>query len=55
LLLADDLQTAVEMIRASDPRTSAVSTEERVEEIYRYAVSERYFEVRRKLGIAIDL
>jgi hypothetical protein len=55
LLLADDLQTAVEMIRASDPRTSAVSTEERVEEIYRYSVSERYYEVRRKLGIAIDL
>jgi tetratricopeptide (TPR) repeat protein len=53
-IMADDLQTAIELIRASDPRSSVASAEERVEQLYQYAVSEPYFEIRRKLRIAID-
>lgn len=54
LLLADDLQTAVEMVRTSDPQSSVATIDERVEEIFRYSVSEQYFAARRTLGIAVD-
>jgi tetratricopeptide (TPR) repeat protein len=53
LLLSDDLGTAVEVIRASDPASSSVGQPERVEEIYKYAVSEQYLGARSTLGIAI--
>ena len=53
-LMCDDLSTAVEMIRASDPNSSGMTTDERVEAIYRYSVSEQYFGARRALGIGID-
>ena len=53
LIFCDDLQTAVEMIRTSDQRSSSASVDERVEEVYRYSVSEQYFEIRQKLGIAL--
>lgn len=52
-LMADDLATAVEMIRASDPASSSVPQSERVEEIYKYAVSEQYLGARARLGISI--
>jgi hypothetical protein len=53
LLLSDDLATAVEVIRAADPASSSASAEQRVEEIFRYSVSEQYFAARKALGIAI--
>lgn len=53
LILSDDLASVIEAIRASDPASSSVSAEGRVEEIYRYAVSEQYLGARECLGIAI--
>jgi tetratricopeptide (TPR) repeat protein len=53
LLMSDDLATAVEMVRAADPASSSVTPEQRVEEIYKYAVSDQYFAARKALGIAI--
>jgi tetratricopeptide (TPR) repeat protein len=53
LLLCDDLATAVEVIRASDPSSSSVAAADRVEEIYKYAVSAQYMGARRQLGIGI--
>jgi len=53
LLMSDDLATAVEVIRAADPASSSVSPEQRVEEIYKYAVSDQYFAARKALGISI--
>lgn len=52
-LMSDDLATAVEMIRASDPASSSVPQAERVEEIFKYSVSEQYLAARARLGIAI--
>jgi tetratricopeptide (TPR) repeat protein len=53
LLVSDDLATTVEGIRAADPASSSVQQTERVEEIYKYAVSEQYLGARQRLGIAI--
>jgi tetratricopeptide (TPR) repeat protein len=53
LIMSDDLGTAVEVIRAADPSSSSISAAERVEEIYKYAVSEQYLAARIKLGINI--
>ncbi len=53
LLMSDDLATAVEAIRAADPAGSSVPAEDRVEEIYKYAVSEQYSLARKALGISI--
>ncbi|HVU04393.1 MAG TPA: protein kinase [Polyangiaceae bacterium] len=53
LLLSDDLATAVDVIRASDPASSSVTQAERVEEIYKFSVSEQYLGARERLGINI--
>jgi hypothetical protein len=53
LLMSDDLSTAVEVIRAADPASSSVPQEDRVEEIYKYSVSEQYLGARKALGVAI--
>jgi hypothetical protein len=53
LLMSDDLATAVEVIRAADPASSSVSPTERVEEIYKYSVSEQYLAARAALGISV--
>ncbi len=53
LLMSDDLATAVEVIRAADPAASSVGASERVEELYKFAVSEQYLGARQKLGISI--
>jgi tetratricopeptide (TPR) repeat protein len=53
LLMSDDLATAVEVVRAADPATSTASTAERVEELFKYSVSEQYLAARQTLGIAI--
>lgn len=53
-LLAHDLETAIEVIRASDPEASVVSREERTKELVLFSVSSAYFELRKRLGISID-
>ncbi len=54
LIVAHDMETATEIIRASDESSSAVPNQERLKELVLYGVSEGYFSVRRKLGIAVD-
>ncbi len=54
LLLTNDLETALEVIKASDPAASSVTTQERQKELVLYSVGESFFELRRRLGIGID-
>jgi hypothetical protein len=53
-ILAHDLETAVEIIRASDDSSSAVNAQTRLKELVLYAISEQYFTLRQRLRIAID-
>lgn len=53
-VVAHDLETAVEIVKASDEGSSAVPNQERLKELVLYAVSEPYFAMRRKLAIGID-
>jgi tetratricopeptide (TPR) repeat protein len=53
-LLAHDLETAIEVIRASDPDASVLSREERTKELVLFGVSAPYFELRKRLGICVD-
>ena len=51
---AHDLETAVEIIKASDESSSAVPQQDRLKELVLYSVSEPYFKLRKKLGISVD-
>ncbi|GMV12714.1 MAG: tetratricopeptide repeat protein [Polyangiaceae bacterium] len=51
---AHDLETAVEIIKASDESSSAVPQQERMKELVLYSVSEPYFKLRKKLRISVD-
>jgi tetratricopeptide (TPR) repeat protein len=53
-LLAHDLETSVAVIRATDVDSSALSQDERFQELLLFSVSSAYFELRQKLGIAVD-
>lgn len=53
-LCAHDLETAVEIIKASDESSSAVPQQERMKELVLYSVSEPYFKLRKKLRISVD-
>lgn len=53
MLLAHDLQTSTEGIRATDD-SSSVAVKERMKEAVLFGVSEEYFAIREKLLIAID-
>jgi hypothetical protein len=53
-LLGNDLELAVEMIKAADEASSAVAQKDRIKELVLFAASEQYFSVRRRLGINID-
>lgn len=53
-LLAHDLEIAFEMIKASDENAAAVVHRERHKELLLFSVSEEYFNLRQRLGIAID-
>ena len=50
LVLAHDLEVALEMVRALDDS----GAKERAKELLLFAVSEEYFNLRTKLGIGID-
>ncbi len=54
LLVAHDLETAVEIVRASDDSASAVPREERQKQLVLYSISEPFFDLRRRLGIGVD-
>jgi hypothetical protein len=54
MIVCHDLETAAEIIKASDEASSAVPGQERLKELVLFAVSEPYFQVRRKLVITID-
>jgi tetratricopeptide (TPR) repeat protein len=53
-LLSHDLETATQIVKASDESTSSVSTDERLKELVLFSVSSQYFHLRRLLGIAVD-
>ncbi len=53
MLLAHDLQTSTEGIRATDD-SSSVAVKERMKEAVLFSISEEYFAIREKLLIAID-
>jgi tetratricopeptide (TPR) repeat protein len=53
-VLSHDLETATQIIKASDQSTSSVANEERLKELVLFSVSSSYFTLRQKLGIAVD-
>lgn len=53
-MLSHDLETATQIIKASDESTSSVSTDERLKELVLFSVSSQYFHLRHQLGIAVD-
>lgn len=53
-MLSHDLETATQIIKASDESTSSVSTDERLKELVLFSVSSQYFHLRQHLGIAVD-
>ncbi|HSQ65808.1 MAG TPA: tetratricopeptide repeat protein, partial [Polyangiaceae bacterium] len=52
-LLAHDLALATEVIRATEEGAS-IPGKERVKEVVLFSVSEEYFDIRQKLGIAVE-
>ena len=52
-VLANDLSLACAVIKASPEDAAAIGQKERLKELYLYAVSEEYLQLRQKLGIAI--
>lgn len=52
-VLANDLETALAVVRASPEESSAVPQKERLRELHLYSVSEQYLALRHKLKIAI--
>jgi hypothetical protein len=53
-LVANDLELAQEMIKASDEASAALPHKDRLKELLLYGVSEEYFALRRRIGIHID-
>lgn len=52
-VLANSLDAAVAVIRASPPDSSYASERDRLKELYLYAVSQRYLSLRRAIGVTI--
>ena len=52
-VLANDLEIATALVRASPDEASAVPQKDRLKELTLFSVSESYFALRHKLGIAI--
>ncbi len=53
-LCAHDLETAVEIIKASDEASSAVPPQERLKELVLFSVSGQYLRLRKLLRISVD-
>jgi serine/threonine protein kinase/cytochrome c-type biogenesis protein CcmH/NrfG len=54
LLLSNDLEVALTLLKASDDANAPISTKDRIKELTLFAASEDYFALRQKLGIGID-
>ncbi len=54
ILLAHDLEVSLALIKASEDQSVSVTQKDRAKEAILFASSEDYFELRQKLGIAID-
>ena len=54
LIVCGDLEVAAQMIKTQAAPPGSPSAAEMVDELLGYCVSEQYFEVRRKLGLAVD-
>lgn len=52
-LIANDLEIATALVRASPDESAAVPQKDRLRELHLYSVSEQYLSLRHKLGIAI--
>jgi tetratricopeptide (TPR) repeat protein len=53
-VLSHDLETAVEIVRASDESSSSLSPQSRLKDLVLYAISEPYFKLREHLKISIE-
>jgi tetratricopeptide (TPR) repeat protein len=53
-VLSHDLETATQVVKASDESSSAVAADERFKELALFAVSPEYFEIRQRLLISVD-
>jgi hypothetical protein len=52
--IAHDLDTAAQVIRASDENATSVPNQERLKSLAVFSVSPNYLDLRRRLGIAVD-
>jgi len=53
-VLSHDLETAAQVVKASDESAALVSLDERFRELALFAVSSQYFEIRQRLQISVD-
>ncbi len=53
-VLSHDLETSIQVVKASDESSSAVSPDERFKELALFAVSSEYFEIRHRLRVSVD-
>lgn len=53
-ILAHDLETAAELIKATDDPQNSLPAKERLRELVLFSVSEEYFAIRKRLGVSID-
>ena len=53
-VLANDLELAQEMIKAADEGSAALPQKERLKELTLFGVNEKYFAIRRRIGVNID-
>ncbi len=54
LLVCHDLETACDMIKASDEATAALPHKDRILELTLFTVDNKYFKLRKRLGVNID-
>ncbi|HVU03128.1 MAG TPA: protein kinase [Polyangiaceae bacterium] len=54
-VLCHDLETAVEIIRASDESSSALLPQARLKDLVLYGISDPYFKLRERLKIGVDV
>lgn len=53
-VVAHDLETSIQVVRASDEGALGIANQERFKELVLFASSAKYFAMRRRLGIAVD-
>jgi serine/threonine protein kinase/lipopolysaccharide biosynthesis regulator YciM len=53
-VLAHDLEVSLALVRASEDTSIAVGAKDRARELILFATSEEYFQLRERLGVAID-